>query len=53
MPGDDEDDERTPITVQSLSNVELIKLLQHHDDDEPAQMIEAELSRRKKEGGSQ
>jgi hypothetical protein len=50
---DDEDDERRPITVQSLSNAELIKLLQFHDDDEFAEMIEAELARRKQEGGSQ
>ena len=50
---DDEDDERRPITVQSLSNAELIKLLQFHDDDELAEMIEAELARRKKEGGHQ
>jgi hypothetical protein len=45
---DDEDDARRPITVQSLSNTELIKLLQFHDDDEFAEMIEAELARRKK-----
>jgi hypothetical protein len=50
---DDEDDERRPITVQSLSNAELIKLLQFHDDDEFAELIEAELARRKKEGGNQ
>jgi hypothetical protein len=48
----DDDDERTPITIQSLSDAELIKLLQLYDDDELAQMIEAELSRRKKDGGS-
>jgi hypothetical protein len=50
---DDEDDARMPITVQSLSNAELIKLLQFHDDEEFAEMIEAELARRKREGGNQ
>jgi hypothetical protein len=49
----DDDDERMAITFQSLSDAALIKRLQHHDDDELAEMIEAELSRRKKEGGSQ
>jgi hypothetical protein len=39
--------------VQSLSNAELIKLLQFHDDDEFAEMIEAELARRKMERGNQ
>jgi hypothetical protein len=43
-----DDDERMSITVQSLSDAALIKLLQHHDDDELAEIIE-----RKKEGGSQ
>jgi hypothetical protein len=52
MPGDD-DIERRPITVQSLSDVELIKLLQFHDDEELAELIEAELARRKKDGGNQ
>jgi hypothetical protein len=50
---DDEDDARMPITVQSLSNAELIKLLQFHDDEEFAEMIEAELARRKRDGGNQ
>jgi hypothetical protein len=53
MPDDDEDDERIAITIQSLSDTALIELLQHHDDDELAELIEAELSRRKQEGGSQ
>jgi hypothetical protein len=39
------------IAVQSLSNAELIEILQHHDGDgELTQMIEEELVRRKTEG---
>jgi hypothetical protein len=36
-----------------LSNAQLFQLLQHQDDEELAEMIEAELEGRKKEGGSQ
>ena len=50
---EDDDGVRRPITVQSLSDGELIKLLQFHDDEELAELIEAELARRKKEGGNQ
>jgi hypothetical protein len=49
----DEESRGKPITVQSLSNAQLLHLLQHQDDEELAQVIEAELERRKTEGGSQ
>jgi|HubBroStandDraft_1064217.scaffolds.fasta_scaffold5970828_1 hypothetical protein len=48
-----DESKRTPVTVQSLSNEQLFQLLQHQDDEELAEMIEAELERRKREGGSQ
>jgi hypothetical protein len=39
------------IALQSLSNVRLIQILQHHDgDDGLTQMIEEELARRKTDG---
>jgi hypothetical protein len=42
------------ITIQSLSNAQLIQILQHHDgDDDLTQMIEEELARRKTEGAAQ
>jgi len=42
------------IAVQSLSNAQLIQILQHHDgDDDLTQMIEEELARRKTEGAAQ
>ena len=38
------------IAVQSLSNAQLIQILQHHDgDDDLTQIIEEELARRKTE----
>jgi hypothetical protein len=41
------------IAVQSLSNAQLIRVLQFHDgDDELTQMIEEELVRRKTDGAS-
>ena len=42
-----------PVTVQSLSNAQLLHLLQHQDDEELAKLIEAELERRRTEGSSQ
>jgi hypothetical protein len=36
--------------IQSLSNAQLIQILQHHDDDELTQVIEEELARRKTDG---
>jgi hypothetical protein len=42
------------ITLQSLSNAQLIQILQHYDgDDDLTQMIEEELARRKTEGAPQ
>jgi len=38
------------VTIQSLSNAQLIQILQRHDDDELTQMIEEELARRKTDG---
>jgi hypothetical protein len=47
-----EKDDETRITIQSLSDVELIQLLQLHGHDERlTQMVEAEIERRKTEGG--
>jgi hypothetical protein len=44
------EDERV-IAVQSLSNAQLIEILQHHDgDDDLTQMVEDELTRRKTDG---
>jgi hypothetical protein len=51
-----EEDERRPriINIQSLSNAELIKLLQFEVGDERLmEMAEAELERRKTEGTRQ
>jgi hypothetical protein len=48
--GEGNDDERI-VAVQSLSNAQLIQILQHIDgDDELAQMVEGELARRKIDG---
>jgi hypothetical protein len=49
----DDETKGAPIPVQSLSNAQLLQILQHQDDEELVQMIEEELERRKKEGGSQ
>jgi hypothetical protein len=53
----EEDDEMTDgkvIAIQSLSNAELIKLLQFEaGDDQVLEMVEAELERRKTEGTRQ
>ena len=38
------------VTIQSLSNAQLIQILQHHDVAELTQMIEEELARRKTDG---
>jgi hypothetical protein len=38
------------VTIQSLSNAQLIQILQHHDNDELTQVIEEELARRKTDG---
>jgi hypothetical protein len=38
------------VAIQSLSNAQLIQILQHHDDEKLTQMIEEELARRKTDG---
>jgi hypothetical protein len=44
-------DDGRVIAVQSLSNSQLIQILQHHDgDDDVTQMVEEELTRRKTDG---
>jgi hypothetical protein len=48
---DQETDEGRVVAIQSLSNAELIAILQTHgDDDELTQMVEEELERRKADG---
>ena len=48
---DDETGDGRIIALQSLSNAQLIQILQHHDgDDDLTQMVEEELSRRKTQG---
>jgi hypothetical protein len=50
----EETEEARIIAIQSLSNVQLIQILQHHDgDDDLTRMVEAELARRKAEGMNQ
>ena len=51
---DDETEDGRIIALQSLSNAQLIQILQHHDgDDDLAQMVEEELLRRKTQGAPQ
>jgi hypothetical protein len=51
---DDETEDGRIIALQSLSNAQLIQILQHHDgDDDLAQMVEEELVRRKIQGAPQ
>jgi hypothetical protein len=48
---DDETEDGRIIALQSLSNAQLIQILQHHDgDDDLTQMVEEELARRKTDG---
>jgi hypothetical protein len=48
---DEDSEDGEIIALQSLSNTQLIQILQHHDDnDDPAQMVEDELTRRKTDG---
>jgi hypothetical protein len=48
---DQETDEGRVVAIQSLSNAELIAILQiHGDDDELTRMVEEELTRRKIDG---
>jgi hypothetical protein len=49
-----EEDRQTPVTIQSLSILQLIQILQLDDcDDELTQMVEEELARRKTGGACQ
>jgi hypothetical protein len=42
------------VAIQSLSNTQLIQILQHNDaDDELTQMVEEELARRETQGTRQ
>jgi hypothetical protein len=51
---DQETEEGRVVAIQSLSNAELIAILQTHgDDDELTEMVEEELERRKTEGAPQ
>ena len=48
---DDEAEDGKIIALQSLSNAQLIQILQHHDgNDDLTQMVEEELVRRKTDG---
>jgi hypothetical protein len=48
---DEGNDDARIVAVQSLSNAQLIQILQRHDgDDELTQMVEEELARRKTDG---
>jgi hypothetical protein len=48
---DDEAEDGRIIALQSLSNAQLIQILQHHDgDDDLTQMVEEELTRRRTGG---
>jgi hypothetical protein len=51
---DDETEDGRIIALQSLSNAQLIQILQHHDgNDDLTQMVEEELIRRKTQGTPQ
>jgi hypothetical protein len=48
---DEDAEDGRVIALQSLSNAQLIEILQHHDgDDDLTQMVEDELTRRKTDG---
>jgi hypothetical protein len=48
---DEDAEDGRVIALQSLSNIQLIEILEHHDgDDEVTQMVEEELARRKTDG---
>ena len=47
------DDKEKAVSIESLSDAQLIQILQHHDfEDDITRMVEAEIARRKKEGGT-
>jgi hypothetical protein len=48
---DEDAEDGRVVALQSLSNTQLIEILQHHDgDDDLTQMVEDELARRKTDG---
>jgi hypothetical protein len=48
---DEDAEDGRVVALQSLSNTQLIEILQHHDgDDDLTQMVEEELTRRKTDG---
>ena len=48
---DEDAEDGRVVSLQSLSNAQLIEILQHHDgDDDLEQMVEDELARRKTDG---
>jgi hypothetical protein len=50
---DEDAEDGRVIALQSLSNTQLIEILQHHDgDDDVAQMVEEKLVRRRTDGAS-
>jgi hypothetical protein len=51
---DEDAEDGRVVALQSLSNAQLIEILQHHDgDDDLTQMVEEELVRRRTEGTPQ
>ena len=51
---DEDAEDGTVIALQSLSNAQLIQILQNHDgDDDLTLMVEAKLARRKTQGANQ
>jgi hypothetical protein len=48
------DDDETRARIRSLPDALLIQILQHHEfEDDITRMVEAEIARRKQEGGRQ
>jgi hypothetical protein len=52
------DDKEKAVSIESLSDAQLIAILQQDDSDESdpsgiTRVVEAEIARRKKEGGAQ
>ena len=51
---DEDAEDGRVVALQSLSNAQLIEILQHHDgNDDLAEMVEEELIRRKTQGAPQ
>jgi hypothetical protein len=48
---DEDAEDGRVVSLQSLSNAQLVEILQHHDgDNDLEQMVEDELARRKTDG---